>query len=106
MLPELIKAQCSIVGAWGSATASGSLVQLRALDWDTDGPFQQYPVLATFHPTGGYAHTTLGWAGLVGAITGFSSSGMAISEKVWDAYKGELEFVLVPAEALVDRTMA
>lgn len=90
MIPELIKAQCSIVGAWGTATANGSLVQLRALDWDTDGPFQQFPVLATFHPAPGYgvAHTTMSWAGLVGAITGYAASGMAISEKVWDAYTG------------------
>jgi isopenicillin-N N-acyltransferase-like protein len=34
-------------GAWGNATASrgGQLLQLRALDWDTDGPFKNYPVL-------------------------------------------------------------
>jgi isopenicillin-N N-acyltransferase like protein len=90
MLPELIKAQCSIVGAWGAATPGGDLVQLRALDWDTDGPFQMFPVLATFHPAPGtgFTHTTMSWAGLVGAITGYSSSGLAISEKVWDAYSG------------------
>ena len=28
-------------GAWGSATAStGNLMQLRALDWDVEGPFK------------------------------------------------------------------
>jgi hypothetical protein len=92
MIPELIKAQCSMMGAWGTATAgtSSKLVQLRALDWDTDGPFQQFPVLVTWHPTVGATHTTLGWAGMIGAITGISSSGMAISEKVWDAYKGKM----------------
>ncbi len=38
---------CSMFGAWGNATASrgGQLLQLRALDWDTDGPFKNYPVL-------------------------------------------------------------
>lgn len=39
MIPELIKASCSIMLAWGDATASGSaagdVVHLRALDWDT-----------------------------------------------------------------------
>lgn len=41
MIPELIKASCSILGAWGKATTntphSGSLIQLRALDWSLDG---------------------------------------------------------------------
>ena len=34
-------------GAWGNATASrdGNLLQLRALDWDTDGPFKNHHVL-------------------------------------------------------------
>jgi hypothetical protein len=78
--------------AWGEATtagaAAGKPVQLRALDWDTGGPFQQFPTLLTFHPNAGngVAFTTLGWAGMLGSITGMSSSGMGVGEKVWDAY--------------------
>ena len=30
-------------GAWGDATAGGKTLQMRALDWDTSGPFQDYP---------------------------------------------------------------
>jgi isopenicillin-N N-acyltransferase-like protein len=89
MIPEAIKAACSIIGAWGSATQTGGLLQLRALDWGTDGPFQNWPMLSTFHPNdGSFAHSSLGWAGLYGTLTGFSSSNIAVSEKVWDAYKG------------------
>ena len=89
MIPELIKAACSIAGAWGPATANGGLIQLRALDWGTDGPFQQWPLLTVFHPNdGSYAYSSLGWVGLYGTLTGYSSSNMAVSEKVWDAYKG------------------
>ena len=93
MLAEWTRAQCSMLGAWGAASATGGLVQLRALDWDTDGPFQQWPVLAVYHPDaaatgGGVAHATLGWAGMLGAITGVSAAGVGISEKVWDAYSG------------------
>lgn len=33
LIPELLKASCSIGGWWGKATASGKLIQLRALDW-------------------------------------------------------------------------
>ena len=48
-ITELIQMQCSMLGAWGAATANsttaagvaleGSLLQLRALDFTTDGPF-------------------------------------------------------------------
>jgi len=87
LIPELIKAACSITGAWGGATASGDLIQLRALDWSTDGPFQQWPLLATFHPDdGSFAYSTLGFVGLYGTLTGWSSSGMAVSEKFWAEY--------------------
>ena len=91
MIAEWTRAQCSMLGAWGPASAGGQLVQLRALDWDTDGPFQQWPVLTVFHPdaaTGGVPNAVLGWAGMLGAITGVSSAGIGISEKVWDAYTG------------------
>jgi hypothetical protein len=91
MIAEWTRAQCSMLGAWGPASFTGRLVQLRALDWDTDGPFQQWPTLTVFHPdaaSGGVPSASLGWAGMLGAITGVSSSGVGISEKVWDAYKG------------------
>ncbi len=37
-------------GAWGNATASrnGELLQLRALDWDTDGPFKNVQMLVVY----------------------------------------------------------
>ena len=87
MVAEWTRAACSMLGAWGPASAAGGLVQLRALDWDTNGPFQQWPVLAVYHPTApAFSHATLGWAGMLGAITGVSESGVGIAEKVWDAY--------------------
>ena len=33
MLPELIRMQCSMMGAWGPATPDGNLTQLRSLDF-------------------------------------------------------------------------
>lgn len=90
LFPELIKASCSMFGAWGKATAQTdqSLVQLRALDWTTDGPFQQFPVILVYHPEkgDGHAFAAMSWAGLVGTITGYSSAKVGISEKVWAAY--------------------
>jgi hypothetical protein len=45
---------CSIVGANGPAVDSslnGQLIQLRALDWGSDAPVSQHPLLAVYHPT-------------------------------------------------------
>jgi len=68
-------------GAWGKATPTGALLQLRALDWDTDGPFKDYPALIVYHPTeSGHVFANLGFTGWIGSITGLSSARLSISE--------------------------
>lgn len=93
MIPELVKADCSILLAWGNATragaSAGDVTHLRALDWASDGPFQQWPVVVTYHPAdGGAVFTSVSWAGFHGTLTGVSSSGLSVGEKVWLAYQG------------------
>jgi hypothetical protein len=51
LFPELIQARCSMVGAWGDATPSRALTQLRALDWSTTTLFQNEPLLLVHFPT-------------------------------------------------------
>merc|ERR1719506_1852123 len=83
MLPELTKGHCSMFGAWGGATEGGKTLQLRALDWDTDGPFKRHSAVVVYHPTGedsGHAFANIGFTGFIGAVTGISSKQMAISE--------------------------
>jgi len=84
MIGELTKGSCSMYGAWGNATRStGKTYQLRALDWDVDGPFRNFPQITVYHPTNssnGHAFANIGWTGWVGSITGMSSTKMAISE--------------------------
>ena len=44
-LGEITRGSCSMFGAKDSAThesRGGKLLQLRALDWDTDGPFKEH----------------------------------------------------------------
>jgi len=92
MFPELIKAHCSMYGAWGPATfnSSGSLLQLRTLDWATDGPFQQFPVVIVYHtdPSLGHEFTLVTWSGFIGGLTGFSNAPIGLSQKVWLGYNG------------------
>eukprot|EP00755_Sulcionema_specki_P002643 Sspe_Gene.26906::Locus_11363_Transcript_1_1_Confidence_1.000_Length_1422::g.26906::m.26906 len=74
LLPELIRMTCSILGAWGVATPTGTLSQLRALDFGSS-PFANYTLLTVYHPTDGNTFATLGFPGLVGAVTGVLDEG-------------------------------
>eukprot|EP01125_Pyxidicula_operculata_P006359 TRINITY_DN2208_c0_g1_i1.p1 TRINITY_DN2208_c0_g1~~TRINITY_DN2208_c0_g1_i1.p1 ORF type:complete len:363 (-),score=85.76 TRINITY_DN2208_c0_g1_i1:40-1128(-) len=83
MLAGLTQGKCSMFGAWGKALSDPTgLLQLRALDWDMDGPFRDYSAITVFHPTDGDGHdfANIGFAGFIGAITGISSTNLAISE--------------------------
>lgn len=54
---NFIIASCSFFGAWGSAVKlEGHAYQLRALDYDTDGPFRDYPQVTVYHPTEGHPY--------------------------------------------------
>jgi len=94
MFPELTQAACTMVGAWGDATKNaatpGSLFQLRALDWETKGPFQKYPAVIVYHPypENGHSFALLSFVGFIGALTGMSSAPLGICEKVWISYNG------------------
>lgn len=92
MLPELVQAACSMFGAWGEAIAktSGTLIQLRALDWNTNSVAQQQPTVVVYHPNSGNGHAfaNVAWLGFIGSLSGFSSAPVAICEKVWIHYTG------------------
>lgn len=87
MFPELTKASCSFFGAWGSATndvsqgGTGHVYQLRALDYDTVGPFKDYVQVTVYHPSdGGHPFANIGWPGSIGVLSGFSSAKIGVSE--------------------------
>lgn len=82
MFPEITKASCSFFGAWSDATRNGKTFQLRALDYDTDGPFKDFPQLTIYHPSepGSNKVLNVAWPGSIGAMTGYSSSQMGLSE--------------------------
>lgn len=71
---------CSMFGVWGSRTADGRLYTGRNLDWLKDTGISNYKLVTVHHPADGYAHATIGWAGIWGAITGISSQGITVHE--------------------------
>lgn len=86
MIGELTRGRCSYFGMSGKATAStGSpMLQLRALDWDTDAGLQNYPVIYVYHPGAatslGVPFINVGWAGWIGTLTGLNSKRIGVSE--------------------------
>lgn len=76
---ELTKGSCSMFGAWAEAIPTDySLIQLRALDWDTEGPFRDYPQVTIYHPnknaTGQHTFANVGFSGFIGSFSGMSES--------------------------------
>jgi len=83
MLPEATKGHCSMFGASGDATKSGNLLQLRALDWDVDGPFKDNVNVIVYHNDDDpdrVSWANVAWSGFIGSVTGFNSQQLAISE--------------------------
>ena len=84
LVPELLKASCSIGGWWGDATPNGQLLQLRALDWEEHSPISKFPLITVYHPTeeGSVPFANIAWAGLIGSLTGYSSARIGVSERL------------------------
>ncbi len=83
MIGELTKGACSMFGAWGKATSNGQTVQLRALDWDFDGPYKQYPIAIVYHPSSpklGNTWMNIGFIGWIGILSGVNEHKMGVSE--------------------------
>jgi len=82
LFAEITKASCSFMGAWGPATVDGKTIQLRALDYDTVGPFKDYPLISVYHPENDQqkAFASVGFPGSIGVLTGFSEAQIGISE--------------------------
>ncbi|MBN2311106.1 MAG: thrombospondin type 3 repeat-containing protein, partial [Candidatus Hydrogenedentes bacterium] len=72
---------CSAVAAWDTATVDGHLYQTRDLDWELGTGVQDYPVIVLYMPTtGGCPHINVGFAGVVGSVTGMNTAGISLSE--------------------------
>lgn len=72
--------QCSMFGAWNSRTQGARLFTGRNLDWTSDTGINRYKMATVMRPTGKNAHVVLGFAGLLGALTGMSAAGLTVHE--------------------------
>jgi len=82
MIAGLTQGHCSLFGSWGAASANGHTLQLRALDWNMDGPFRDYSAMTVYHgdEQSNNSFAMVGFIGFVGALTGVNSKQLGISE--------------------------
>lgn len=102
MFPELIKAACTVLGAWGDSTVGSNLLHLHALDWDDKAPMVNYATITVYHPNASYkgyidhlhdyykvqnyqshAFANFGFAGLIGSLGAYSEASIGLGSKVW-----------------------
>ncbi len=82
ILPMLY--HCSGAAVFGKATADGKLYHYRSLDYalelGNEKTIQENAVLLVRAPEGAIAHVVVGWAGIVGCVTGMNAEGISIGE--------------------------
>ena len=90
-LPDVGETSCSGLVAKGSATQDGHVYQLRILDYGANFNLQRRPLITVYRPTteNANAYATIGWIGFVGAISGVSDKGVALSEMGYGNPPGE-----------------
>ncbi len=71
---------CSGVAVRGSASADGSVVHARVLDYMRDIHLQTCAAVQVFLPEDRHAWMSLGYAGFVGTVTAMNEKGLAVGE--------------------------
>ncbi len=72
--------KCSFFGVWGTRTVDGELYTSRNLDWTSDTGINLNKLITVFNIDNSIPHATLGFPGLIGALTGISAKGITTHE--------------------------
>lgn len=96
IFPELF--HCSGFTVWGRATADGALLHGRVLDYIRQARFDEFAVVMVQEPDEGHAFLNVGYAGMIGSVTGMNDQGVVIGEM---GGKGNEQWDGVPMTLLV-----
>jgi len=85
----------------GKATTTGHLIQIRALDYATEASIQNAGAILVYKPKGERCpYVVVGWAGMIGCLSGISGQGIAVSE-IGDSFGDEKETLAGEADAVL-----
>jgi hypothetical protein len=77
---QKFKLQCSAFATWGSRTQGNALFSMRNLDWAPDTGIANHKLVTVYHNPARIPYATVGFAGVMGALTGMSSAGISVHE--------------------------
>jgi hypothetical protein len=69
---------CSFMATWGSRTKGGKLYSMRNLDWDANSGINKFKLITIWKIKDTIPHATIGFAGVIGALTGMSQAGLTV----------------------------
>lgn len=69
---------CSFMAAWGSKTKGGKLYTMRNLDWEANTGINKNKIIFVWKVKNTIPHTTIGYPGIIGALTGMSKAGLTV----------------------------
>ena len=78
IFPELF--HCSGFAVWGKATADGSLLHGRVLDYMREAGLDKWALIIIEEPDGANAFVNVGYSGTIGSVTGMNMNHVAIGE--------------------------
>lgn len=92
LIPELLKAACSILGAYADSTYSKKLIHLRTLDWEAHAPMAYFPTIVVYHSTeaGSVPFANIAWPVFIGTLTGYNSKKVGVGERLGSAQSSEM----------------
>ncbi|MFQ6042946.1 MAG: C45 family autoproteolytic acyltransferase/hydrolase [Candidatus Poribacteria bacterium] len=80
MIPGVSEYHCTFFASWGKAVPNNRLIQIRALDYETNAHIQDNPAIIIRKPSRGVPFSSIAWAGFIGVVSGINSEQIAMSE--------------------------
>ncbi len=90
IIPGVSEYHCTFFAAWGKAVPNDRLIQIRALDYETEAHIQDNPAIIIRKPSHGVPFCSIAWAGFIGVVSGINNEHIAMSE-IGDSFGEEHE---------------
>jgi hypothetical protein len=78
-MQEYMLVGCSSFGVWGGLTQDSSLLIGRNFDFYVGEEFAENKIVTFCYPDKGYKFAAIGWAGMVGVLSGMNEKGLTVT---------------------------